>query len=748
MRKLSGKSTGAALPQGVLIAGSLLVCAAIAVGQLTTVKSINSTSQNRPSTPLAMVSEQPIQGLAGYQIIAANDLGMHCSDLDHRIASILPPFNVMHAQAVRKGAKPRILGPTDVELVYSAASNPLDPSLSRPAPSRIYKTNFWDPNPRNTGRSIAFDAYKPHYPPGVLESFALPADQGLPVPDLQRLYLGDHQLSADRQALPSAVSITPFITQPYQANTAQRFALYYNSFPFFVSFPFGYTLPGIDWFSAEGIPMSPFDDSGRGNEYPLLRVQARAVPGNTLGLAPGTLLATLDTVAPVSGEVQCMSCHTSAIDGGTGMATDGKGFTVATRFTDPTFGSVPEAVSLEYAFDLNVVRLHDVKHGTHLEQNTPISCQTCHYSPALDLAHVGPRGPSDADANGRQQKLHQTFSRVMHNFHGKLTNPDGTTLFPEMPSPLKRTVAVRDAVLLKSCYTCHPGAETKCFRGAMANAGLACQDCHGGLLKVGNDFSRNVSPGNPGAFSVAGDYYTNPATPRVPWANEPMCQSCHTGDVLSNLSASSGVVKSPSSFRLVQAYRTSDTNAQPIVARNRRFSENQSGTKQVLYRLSEGHGGVFCQGCHGSTHAEWPNATASANDNVAANELQGHAGTLIECKTCHGTASFPISAFQRNFDANGWMKGPHGMHPVDDANWNKNHKEVFEDGGTPAGTCQACHGANLEGSPLGRVAATRTLICAEKNNRGCVETSQGKRIVLSKGTPVSCNLCHEMPGRD
>lgn len=694
------------------------------------------------------VSEQPQQTLAGYQIVAANDLGMHCADLDHRIASILPPFNVLHAQALRNGADPRILGPADVEIVYSSASNPADPALSRAVPSSVYKSNFWDPNPRGTGRGIAFDAYRPHYPPGVLETFALPPDQGLPVPDLQRLYLGDHQLSADRQAMPSAVSETPFATQPYAANAPQRFALYYGSFPFFISFPFGYTLAGINWFSAEGIPMAAFDDLGRANEYPLLRVQARAVAGNTLGVAPGTVLASLDSVAPVSGEVQCMNCHSSAIDGGNGLATDGKGFAVATRFDDPKFGLVPDAVSREYAFDLNVVRLHDVKHGTHLEQSTPVSCQTCHYSPALDLAHVGPKGPGDADANGRQQTLHQTFSRVMHDFHGKLTNPDGTPLFPPMPSPLGRPVAVRDAVLLNTCYTCHPGATTKCFRGAMADAGLACQDCHGGLTQVGNDFSRNVSPSSPGAFVLKGDYYTNPSTPRVPWANEPMCQSCHTGDVLSNLSRSTGVIKSPQSFRLLQAYRTSDANARPIVARNRRFAENQTGGKQVLFRLSQGHSGVFCQGCHGSTHAEWPNATAGANDNVAAEQLQGHAGALIECRTCHGPGSFRLSDFQRNFDANGWMKGPHGMHPVDDAMWNSKHKEVFEDGPTPAGTCQACHGADLKGSPLARMAATRTLRCAESSRLPCVDTPSGKRVVLVKGTQVSCDLCHKMPEED
>jgi hypothetical protein len=273
----------------------------------------------------------------------------------------------------------------------------------------------------------------------------------------------------------------------------------------------------------------------------------------------------------------------------------------------------------------------------------------------------------------------------------------------------------------------------------MATAGLACQDCHGGMAQVGNDFSRNVSPGNPGVFILAGDYYTNPATPRVPWANEPLCQSCHTGDVLRNLSGSPGVIKSGDGLRLLQAYRTTDANAKPIVASNRRFAENQSGSKQVLYRLSKGHGGLLCESCHGSTHAEWPNPDPNANDNVAADQLQGHSGTITECQACHGAASFRVDNFLREFDANGWMKGPHGMHPVADGMWGDKHGEVFKNSATPAGTCESCHGAQLQGSPLARTAADRNLECKESPN------CRGDRIQLAKGTQVSCSLCHKLP---
>ena len=141
-------------------------------------------------------------------------------------------------------------------------------------------------------------------------------------------------------------------------------------------------------------------------------------------------------------------------------------------------------------------------------------------------------------------------------------------MFALMPSPKGRGLARRDNILQRSCYRCHPGQQTKCFRGAMSNAGLACQDCHGQMGQVGVDFSKNVSPSNPGAFIVAGDFYTNPATPRVPWANEPMCQSCHTGDAVSSLAGSANVIKSSDGITLLEAYRTNDANAKPIVAPN------------------------------------------------------------------------------------------------------------------------------------------------------------------------------------
>ena len=92
--------------------------------------SINSTSQNSLLSVTSVVSQQPQVANTNYSVLAINDLGMHCGDLDTRIASILPPFQVLLAQVVQKGATPT-LNPAGVSLYYSAAANPNDPILGQ-----------------------------------------------------------------------------------------------------------------------------------------------------------------------------------------------------------------------------------------------------------------------------------------------------------------------------------------------------------------------------------------------------------------------------------------------------------------------------------------------------------------------------------------------------------------------------------------------------------------------------------------
>ena len=124
------------------------------------------------------------------------------------------------------------------------------------------------------------------------------------------------------------------------------------------------------------------------------------------------------------------------------------------------------------------------------------------------------------------------------------------------------------------CYNCHPGPDTQCLRDTMCqHFSLNCTDCHN---PAGNDV---VEP-----MVAVGQ---NPA----PWASEPKCgqTGCHGA-----------------------GYDTVDP----------------------LYRNSTGHGGVYCEACHDSTHAIAP--SREPNDAIKFIQLQGHTGTLSGCTVCHG----------------------------------------------------------------------------------------------------------------
>ncbi len=736
--------------------------------------SINSTSQESTGQVLAPVAEQPQVTGGNYSVIAINDLGMHCGDYDTRVASILPPFQVLLSQVIQKGSQP-VLNPPGIELFYSAVSNPTDPVLGKSGilnglkgDGSTYKTNFWD--------AVSLGAYDPFYPALVTPlSAGLPGatvpvdpDVGLPVPNVEDLYIGaDGIVNSGDEQLTAAQHVMPGINNRYASNEPQAVGEFYSDKPFFVNFPFGYVANDVNWSEGAGIPFAAFDDFGRENAYPLVRVEARS--GNNV-------LATVDTVLPISGEASCADCHADPADvqsSRTSAPADvliTAGLPVATSLDDPD-GNLPNKVSVEYASDINILRLHDLKHGADyvdtsgqstqcdisandgngsdscltnlaLLQQKPVVCQVCHYTPALDLAQLGPlAGPPGTDANGRNQLAHESNSRVMHNHHGAMTS-----LFPSMSAPEQNANGVilnqaeRLAVLEDTCYQCHPGKSTQCLRGAMFNGGMLCNDCHGDMLQVGADFSAGVAPDNPGAFQLGlGNFYDpDSPQPRVPWANEPGCGSCHTGDASDNLAGTRRdyVVNTTDThgntdgIRLRQAYRTGDAKATPIVPTNKRFAEpavpasfngfaNPGAGNPKLYRVSTGHGGVFCEGCHGATHAEWPNANPFANDNVTAEQLQGHSGTIIECSTCHGTAMDELNT----------LDGPHGMHPVGaDTNFARGgHESLAEH--TPE-ACATCHGGGSRTTNTGTVLS---LAKADRNLRG---------TIVHKGDPVGCSVCH------
>jgi hypothetical protein len=727
--------------------------------------SINSTSANI-DLALAKVDEEPLVNPGRHTLLAANDLGMHCADLDYRVFSILPPFNVVHAQVIERNhqGRPRILDDSTVEVVYSAASSANDPALANPTAAErgepVFKGNFWQKVDGEENPPLWYQAYAPLYF-GLLTDTDLVQDKGLPVPDSMKLPGGDENClsgydgtnpDGPRTDCDLAQALMPGHFAPHMVNEPQHFDRFDRHFNFFNALLGGLGLGAVvedtNWFSAEGIPIMPVDDQGRNNAFPLMRVQAR-------DRSTGEVLASTDVVLPVASEADCQQCHARTLDCETINQAYDYGMQCSEEALDRPHPEIagyrmPAVVSLDdnppgdtleqqllNASKINILRLHDAKWATTLDEQRRVVCASCHYSPALDLAQLGP-----TDSPETEQTRHISMSRAMHGHHGDLMNKDGTArLFPAMPAPddpvrdqpvsehldsyplatADSGFTVEEYVLQNACYSCHPGKRTQCLRGAMAGGGVVCQDCHGDMLAVGDDFSHDF-PNNPGSMDTS---------KRVPWAVEPGCQSCHVGDAMQQPADRTGFIYDDDGIRLLRAFRSGDPSATPIRAADSRFAENQvvnddGQTVDLLYRLSKGHGGVMCEGCHGSTHAIWPNANPWANDNVTATQIQGHSGTITECSACHE------SGLGLTLD------GPHGMHPVASRHWNREHEDLSEDN---SAACRSCHGQDGEGTVLSRTAAERIWEC--KDEKGSLCSSEDQLITVPRGTVVSCTQCHE-----
>ncbi len=126
-----------------------------------------------------------------------------------------------------------------------------------------------------------------------------------------------------------------------------------------------------------------------------------------------------------------------------------------------------------------------------------------------------------------------------------------------------------------TCYDCHPGATTKCSRSTahMGTTGDGnCVACHGDMTQVASSIATGA---------------------RVPWVGEPKCVTCHAG-------------------------------------------VPEVDTAAVLYRNSQGHGGLSCPACHQSPHAMVPSREAA--DNYQAIQYQTSVTTIGSCKVCHDSS--------------------------------------------------------------------------------------------------------------
>ena len=548
---------------------------------------------------------------ANNQILGWNNLGMHCMDSDYSVFSVLPPYNTIEAQLIVNGLL--VTNGTGYTVTYQAVADP-------------------------SGSFNSTSIGKGNYATYVQQLFGpnITADQGLAGWDM-----------------------------PGVSNTPQTMLFEVTNVPSPVAHPTVQT--PVNWWRAEGIPLTPYDDAHNKNPYPMMRLIAK----NSSNVA----IATNDIVLPVSDEMDCRACHAS-------------GSVAAAK---PAAGWVWDGIQ-ERDFRLNILRLHDEKNfasngvlyaaalaargfnpqglyrGVTVD-NHPVLCAACHASEALGAPSYG--------------TIPQLTTSI-HGFHGHVIDPTSG-------------ISLDSSANRSACYRCHPGSTTKCLRGAMGGAiatdgsmEMQCQSCHGNMSSVG-------SPS------------------RIGWFMEPNCAGCHTGTATSN----NGQIRYTSVF--------TDTNFTVRVPVNQTFSTqpNIPASGLSLYRFSAGHGGLQCEACHGSTHAEFP--STHVNDNVRNQNIQGHAGVMVECTACH--VSMSVSSATA-------AAGPHGMHPMGQS-WVSSHHDYINGN---LGACQACHGTDNRGTVLSRAQGPRTLTAS----------FDGGTVTLNlfRGALIGCYTCHNGPDDD
>jgi hypothetical protein len=353
-------------------------------------------------------------------ILGWNNLGMHCMDSDYSVFTILPPYNTIEAQLIVGGKL--VTNGSAYTVTYQAVK---DPSGSINTTS-IGKGNFFN---------YTTDLYGPFAPDTGLAGWNMPGPLNTP-----------------------------------QTNHFQT-----------LNEPVHGVFTPVNWFHAEGIPITPYDDAGNKNTYPLMRMIAWNSANQPI--------ATNDVVLPVSDEMDCRVCHAS----GTQDA------------AKPAAGWVWDGLP-ERDYRLNILRLHDERQFSQHAATYAAALATNGYNPAGLYRRVTADGKPVLCAQCHASEALQTtnfpgvlpLTAAVHSRHANVMDPE-----------LK--ITLNDSANRSACYRCHPGSTTRCLRGAMGSAiapdgsmEMQCQSCHGNMSAVGS-------------------------SSRVGWIMEPNCQGCHTG---------------------------------------------------------------------------------------------------------------------------------------------------------------------------------------------------------------------------
>jgi hypothetical protein len=306
-----------------------------------------------------------------YIVLAWNDLGMHCLNPTYDEAVILPPYNTLWTQVIRKGNPPEIVT-TGVTVEYAIDVNTYSYG------KRSYG-QFWD-------NAVAL--FGPLF--GITE---LPHDTGL-----------------------TGIGLSGAMT------------------------------PASDHFIAQGIPVTPVNDTGAWNPYQVALITVRG--------ADGKVLAHTRATVPTSDEINCAKCHGQ----------------------DPWAG---------------ILQSHDQLHTTNLVDLKPVLCASCHGSPAL-----GTTGPGSAGIY---------LSKAIHGAHASR----GTVCYDCHPGSVTLcNRSLRHSAADGNCTTCH-GTIAQ-VASSIPNPRIpwavepACTQCHNGVAGVstGAVLYRDA-PGHGGVYCAA-----------------------------------------------------------------------------------------------------------------------------------------------------------------------------------------------------------------------------------------------------
>lgn len=354
---------------------------------------------------------------------------------------------------------------------------------------------------------------------------------------------------------------------------------------------------------ASGVPTMPYDDKGKANAYPMIKLVAKT--------PTGTVLAQTTVVMAVSDEMSCKTCHASGSDAA----------------AKPPSGWENNPNPLKDV-KLNILKLHDSRFtissgmlsnlsskGYNYQSSlyatatggTPILCAACHQSNALDAAGMS-TGVTGVPA----------LTASMHSKHGPVVNLATGTTLDNATTPQA------------SCYLCHPGVTTKCQRGAMQN--VACYNCHGNLTAVGR-------------------------STRAGWLDEPSCQMCHQNSTRYTTTFSSTGI-----WRTSNDQRFATNNNVPMTGKSLyRFSEGHGGVdcsgchgaqhaEFPTNQLNDNVSSVYLQGYAGKItectvcHTAAPSTTNGGPHGmhtVGQDWVQAHPDVVdqtgaAQCTYCHG----------------------------------------------------------------------------------------------------------------